>query len=802
MSRQLVYTSAPSGLRPGTRGFTTVAASPGLPPPLVSRLEALSTYRFLTTPGERSAGNPVSFAHLRLRHAGGWCHVLSRRSAAGSDYTGRANFIAHHAVLDREEMSRGGPAWMLQQTGWLIDHWEGDPRELSDTMPLPDGDAAAATCRRWASACGDAGWGGALLTPLLDDPRTPVYLVYEPGAEVLGLVAESLALLPDKARWAVTFDTYHTAAAADTQCVWRCVAAGSEAEREARRAPAERVLDLTTLPAAPPAADAVQAAREGRTVEGRTPTGQRGSKRDRTRGRDTTYALADDPDAGTSWAEPEDAFAGSLAADAASPAPPPMPTRRRGRTRGQYGSPRRWPLMLAVAAGLLLAAGLPLIFFATSSEPSERDEARGTALTRPSQTGVDDPDSGTEDVAVPAETQAVSDPGPVDVAPESPPGGTSTGDGADEADPEDEAVESGDGEDLVDDSSPAGTDAVEDHDASSGSQESDDRRPPVKREPQPEWSVVSVERMVYTPIEMVGMGPKPPSDPSTRAFSNDASILKCRGRLELLSVKCDQLVYEYADGALTIKPKDAAIGSAAAPIGKLKFEEKNKGEIRVTASFDGDSPLIRHARIFVRDEEGASYLFHSSPTLHEVVFMNWPALKSQLSPAEVPSLPYPAKRFRTASTEGAFNGDVVIDEDSRLLLGILGNGSLKLNSPAGEAEKDAENAAARHKAKLGSLEIQDLDSKINKADKEAADGSKSKKAQKQARQQAKSLRDEREDILSITREAKERAEKDRDDLLKSIQEALIRHEYVELYDRYGAPMIRYELRLSLDGDGG
>ena len=45
MSQELHYTSVPRGLKPGSRGFCTVALTPHMPGPLVDRLEALSGYQ-------------------------------------------------------------------------------------------------------------------------------------------------------------------------------------------------------------------------------------------------------------------------------------------------------------------------------------------------------------------------------------------------------------------------------------------------------------------------------------------------------------------------------------------------------------------------------------------------------------------------------------------------------------------------------------------------------------------------------------------------------------------------------------
>ena len=45
MSHEIIYTSAPQGLKPGSHGFCTVAATAGIAKNLLERLESLSGYR-------------------------------------------------------------------------------------------------------------------------------------------------------------------------------------------------------------------------------------------------------------------------------------------------------------------------------------------------------------------------------------------------------------------------------------------------------------------------------------------------------------------------------------------------------------------------------------------------------------------------------------------------------------------------------------------------------------------------------------------------------------------------------------
>src|SRR5256885_901966 len=67
MSQELIYTSVPRGLKPGAKGFCTVAMSANMPGALVERLESLSGYRPVFPLGDPSAArNPVNWSHWRL----------------------------------------------------------------------------------------------------------------------------------------------------------------------------------------------------------------------------------------------------------------------------------------------------------------------------------------------------------------------------------------------------------------------------------------------------------------------------------------------------------------------------------------------------------------------------------------------------------------------------------------------------------------------------------------------------------------------------------------------------------------
>lgn len=267
MSQELLYTSAPKGLRPGSRGFCTVACTQGMPPNLVERLESLSGYRQLYPPDSPQAGlNPVVHTHLRLAVGGIRYHVLSRVAAAGLDYSGRTNKLAHHVVLAPRELSPAGPAWLLSSAGFMQTSWQGEPELLPIGRRPPQGTLEPNVCRAWRAATGDAGWAGVLAATAAETPMRPAFLIFEPGMELLPLLVEAQSLLPPKRRWAVTFSTYFTKLPPGVDCQWRCVLAGSPEAKAAYRTSGAEVIDLTKKLAKPPAHPLVAAARTGSVV--------------------------------------------------------------------------------------------------------------------------------------------------------------------------------------------------------------------------------------------------------------------------------------------------------------------------------------------------------------------------------------------------------------------------------------------------------------------------------------------------------------------------------------------------------
>jgi hypothetical protein len=245
MTQELMYTSAPRGLKPGSRGFCTVVSTQGMAANLAERLEALSGYRHLYG-GEngRTTIDQVVAQHVQISVGGRRVHVLSRVHDAGVDYSQRSNKFAHHVVLDLRELPVAGPAWLLSQPGFLESTWDGEPRVLPVGRPIPAGDASTSVCQVWAAASGDSGWGGVLAATAVGEGRKTATLIVRPGFDPLPLVAESLALLPEHLRWSVSFCTYFTKLPPGVECSWRVVIDGTPEAAAAARGSQGLVINL------------------------------------------------------------------------------------------------------------------------------------------------------------------------------------------------------------------------------------------------------------------------------------------------------------------------------------------------------------------------------------------------------------------------------------------------------------------------------------------------------------------------------------------------------------------------------
>ena len=252
MSQEIIYTSAPQGLRPGSFGFCIVAMTTGMPTPLAERLESLSGYRHVYSPGDpRAVNNPVVHSHVQLKIGAQKYFVLSRLADAGFDYSQRTNKLVHHVALEPSELVPAGPAWVLSQPGYMVTSFSGQPHLLPAGRRTPAGEIPRTVCHRWGELTGDPGWGAVLASSALTGGALtagagrPVHLIVPEGLDPLPLIVEAQSLLPSQRRWEVSFSTFFTRLPPGVECQWRCVLAGTPEATALAGMRGDLVIDLT-----------------------------------------------------------------------------------------------------------------------------------------------------------------------------------------------------------------------------------------------------------------------------------------------------------------------------------------------------------------------------------------------------------------------------------------------------------------------------------------------------------------------------------------------------------------------------
>jgi hypothetical protein len=93
---------------------------------------------------------------------------------------------------------------------------------------LPNLESSPRICTYWKEITHDADWGG-MLAETAKDGRSSATLLVSPIMNSLTLWGESLALLPPKLRWQVTWTTYYTRFPSGISCQWKCLIADSSA---------------------------------------------------------------------------------------------------------------------------------------------------------------------------------------------------------------------------------------------------------------------------------------------------------------------------------------------------------------------------------------------------------------------------------------------------------------------------------------------------------------------------------------------------------------------------------------------
>jgi hypothetical protein len=292
MAFELIHTSVPKGLRPGSQGYCTVAYTKGMPANYVELGEELSQYAaYYRVTDPKYLLSPVAYSYCRALLGGSEMAVLSRTTCHSPDYSGRTNYLAHHWLLDLGDDDAAppagawpppaGPAALMQDRDArpFLTAWHGEPHLLEPRGRLPAVPSASGLARTWEAVTGSAGWAGVLAQHSLQPDAPPACMVYDPEQlpdpeALLRLVVEAMALLPPAQRWQVTFHTYFQRLSARSSCAWRfCVARNAAAIRSAQRTPGHLLLDLTQPLGQPPDGELVACALEGRLPRWATPAG-------------------------------------------------------------------------------------------------------------------------------------------------------------------------------------------------------------------------------------------------------------------------------------------------------------------------------------------------------------------------------------------------------------------------------------------------------------------------------------------------------------------------------------------------
>ncbi len=251
MAFELIHTSAPEGIRPGSSGFCIVAYTNGLSANIALQLENLSAYKaYFPHYDENADRNPVACSHYMSSISGDQFHILSRICFCGLDYTKRSNKLAHHLVITEQELQavpRTDPAAVFRQQDLFRSFWEGKPQLFQKQRQI-NSRQVGVRAATWEKYAGDAGWAAVLAQSFLDKTgNQQAFIVFDPlkHPDTLGLLEEALLLLPEEKRWSVNFSTYFTHLPAGFTCDWRFCVPDSDALKNARRVPGTLIIDLT-----------------------------------------------------------------------------------------------------------------------------------------------------------------------------------------------------------------------------------------------------------------------------------------------------------------------------------------------------------------------------------------------------------------------------------------------------------------------------------------------------------------------------------------------------------------------------
>ena len=216
---QLIYTSAPRLLEAGKTGFGTVARSRQLPQFLITYLERISTYD--RAAGVESLQCYSVFSQGMLRY-----HIFTRIGDSGVDYTQRTNHIAHHFIIQDDEVSEGALAsvtpaafMMSLQHKWKT-QWSGNPAWIEEeSEEVPDAQQSASL---WQHLTGNADNSQWLSTQTCEEGVNIVLPAGCGQSECLTLIHEATMHRCDKG-WGMGFSTATVTTLSSKVCPCVCL---------------------------------------------------------------------------------------------------------------------------------------------------------------------------------------------------------------------------------------------------------------------------------------------------------------------------------------------------------------------------------------------------------------------------------------------------------------------------------------------------------------------------------------------------------------------------------------------------
>ena len=244
MNYELIYTSVPQGLMPGSSGFCITAHTAGMPANLASALVSLSGYKAVYSSHSNRAGdNPVSCSHYLWDANGKNYHILSHICFAGVDYTQRDNKLAHHLVTEEAECAVAGPCAYFY-ADFFRREWNEEPHLINNEPQIKISAYQQPEALLWRELAGDSGYAGFIAGAFMSCRSVPVYVVCEPETDTLKLVSEVLALLQPQERWQFTFNTYCQTPPQSMECFLRFCPPDSLALKKASSSRRFKVIDL------------------------------------------------------------------------------------------------------------------------------------------------------------------------------------------------------------------------------------------------------------------------------------------------------------------------------------------------------------------------------------------------------------------------------------------------------------------------------------------------------------------------------------------------------------------------------